>query len=163
MIATADHQGQTEGEGRKAIALELLEARREACVNRGRRALLRRLLMDGTATADDVRAAVELPADLDPRCLGAVPGLLARLGIIRLDGYAKTARPERHASIIAVWRLTGEPPHYFGGRNLALAWLAAHPDTPDPAPAEVEDTLFDLGTNAKPTVAAVGFDMKGPN
>lgn len=128
MIATTDRRrGQAAGEFRKVAALTQLESRREIYVLRGRRALLTRLLMEGTATADDVRAGVELPPDLDPRCLGAVPGLLAKAGIIALDGYAKTSRPERHASIITVWRLAGQPPHYFSGRTAAIRWLAAHP------------------------------------
>ena len=63
--------GPSEGERLKAAALALLEARRECYVRRGRRALLQAMLDgDGTATADDVRAAVELPADIDPKLFG---------------------------------------------------------------------------------------------
>ncbi|MCQ8205440.1 hypothetical protein NP569_24435, partial [Vibrio parahaemolyticus] len=55
------------------------------------------LLAAGTATADDVRDAVELPPGVDPRCLGAVPGELADAGIIRATGYVRTTRPAAHA------------------------------------------------------------------
>ena len=112
-----------EGERRKQDVLQTLAARRETYVNRGRRVLLARLLSHGLATADDVRRAVELPANIDPRCLGSIPGPLARAGIIRCIGYEKSDRRERHASIIGVWEIL----------NAAAAreWLARHPDQPD--------------------------------
>ena len=66
--------GAAEGEEIKAEKLAMLEARREVYVRRGRRAMLETLLRNGTATADDVRAEVELPSDIDARCLGT--GLL---------------------------------------------------------------------------------------
>ena len=117
-----DHK-RGEGARRKQDVLQTLAARRESIVNRGRRGLLARLLSHGIATADDVRRAVELPVKVDPRCLGSVPGSLARAGIIRCAGYEKSDRRERHASIIAVWELTDTA--------AALAWLARHPDHPD--------------------------------
>jgi hypothetical protein len=118
-----------EGERRKQDVLQTLAAHREAYVNRGRRVLLERLLSHGLATADDVRRAVELPGKIDPRCLGSVPGPLARAGIIRCTGSTKTKRAKAHARKIEVWALAD--------RAAALAWLAAHPDQPDQGP----DTL----------------------
>ena len=115
-----------EGERRKQSILLALAARRETYVSRGRRALLARLLSHGTATADDVRRAVGLPTGVDARCLGSVPGPLARAGLIRLAGYEKSARRERHASIIAVWEMLDAA--------AAREWLARHPDVPDPGP-----------------------------
>ncbi|MHB1037770.1 MAG: hypothetical protein ACYC35_25455 [Pirellulales bacterium] len=115
----------TEGERRKLDALATLEAHRDLYVLRGRRAMLSAMLLDdGTATADDVRAAVALPARIGPRCLGAVPSILARLGIIRADGYAVTRRPEAHGRPVRLWRLVD--------RAAALRWLADHPDPADP-------------------------------
>ena len=150
-----------EGERLKRDAHATLEARREVYVNRGRRALLGRALASGTASADDVRAAVELPAGIDPRCFGAVPGQLARAGIIALDRFVKTGRRERHASIIARWRLV-DP-------DGARAWLAAHPDRQDAdgtagagisvtPPDGDGGTLFAIDPQEKecPTVAAAG-------
>src|SRR5262249_45353410 len=113
------------------------EARRRVYVRRGRRALLARLLAAGTATADDVRAAVELPPGLNPTLFGTVPGQLAEAGIIRAAGFVPTARPQGHARPVQLWQLTD--------RTAAVAWLAAHPHLPDPSEGEPEQlTLFDL-------------------
>lgn len=131
----------TTGEALKLNAHALLEAHREAFVNRGRRVLLLTLLSNGTATADDVRGAVELPVDINPKCFGSVPGQLARAGIIKHAGFVTTARPTAHARPVSVWQLRD--------RAAALAWLDAHPDRPDPLPeSESHTTLFDLNTNA---------------
>ncbi len=125
----------TEGERRKTDAHTLLEARRQVFVNRGRRALLKSLLLIDTATADDVRLAVDLPPDIDPKCFGAVPGPLARARIIRRVGYERTGRATGHARILTVWELAD--------RTAAIHWLIAHPDVPDPADdAGPGETLF---------------------
>ena len=108
-----------EGERRKENTLATFEARRETIVIAGRRVLLLRLLESPTATADDVREALELPTGLDARCLGAVPSGLARAGIIRSAGYVRSERPERHASPIQVWTLAD----HAG----AIAWLRTIP------------------------------------
>jgi len=127
--------GRAEGEGRKREALALLEARRAVYVRRGRRALLQRLLAVGTATADDVRGAVELPPGLNPKLFGRVPGPLADARIIRAGGFVRTARPEGHARPVLAWELAD--------RAAAIAWLVAHPDLTDPGPAEPKQlTLF---------------------
>ncbi len=129
--------GRHEGERRKREALALLEARRRVYVRRGRRALLRRLLVVGSATADDVRAAVELPTGLNAKLFGAVPGPLAEAGIIQPAGFVKTKRPEGHARPVQLWQLAD--------RAAALSWLAAHPDLPDPSEGDPKQlTLFDL-------------------
>jgi len=147
-------QAAAEGERRKADALATLEARREVYVRRGRRALLAVMLDgDGTATADDVRNAVELPGDIDPRCFGSVPGLLARAGLIRRADFAKSGRAERHASYIGVWELLN--------REAAERWLRNHPDLPDPADDDQGDgktqgVLFSIQETATPTGDAAG-------
>lgn len=123
----------TEGQTRKLDARALLEARREVYVLRGRRALLGALLDRGEATADDVRAAVDLPEEINPVCLGAVPGPLAQAGIIERVGFAESRRPDAHARPVSVWRLAD--------RDAALAWLAVHPDRPDPTPSEADAAL----------------------
>ena len=118
--------GRQEGERLKLAAHAVLAARREALVRRGRRALLLALLTRATATADDVRIAVELPQGVGPRCLGAVPGELARAGLIRRVGYSPSTRPLAHARPVGVWQLLDS--------DRARRWLAAHPDLPDPEP-----------------------------
>jgi hypothetical protein len=119
--------GQEEGKRRKDAAHLRLEALRDVYIRRARRALLLRLLEVGVATADDVAERIgPTDASIDPRWLGTVPGLLAIARIIRRVGYTKSARPIRHASVIAVWELAD--------RAAALAWLARHPDLPDAEP-----------------------------
>ena len=70
----------------------------------GPAALLLRLPDAGTATADDVRAAVPLPDGIGPRCFGAAPLQLADRGIIHAAGYTPPRRPEGHARPITLWR-----------------------------------------------------------
>jgi hypothetical protein len=130
-MLTSTHPGS--GEDRRNAALALLRWRRAALVRRGQRALLRQLLDTGTATADDVRTAVILPPDIDPRCMGAVPGELASAGIIGPAGYVRTARPAGHARPVLRWQLADRP--------AALAWLASHPELPDTEPEQC--TLWD--------------------
>jgi hypothetical protein len=111
-----------EGERRKLEAHLVLEAHRERLILLGRRALLAALLDHGTATTDHVRDAVALPADIDPKLFGVVPGPLATAGIIRRAGFVKTTRPMAHARLVSQWELVD--------RDAALAWLAAHPEPP---------------------------------
>ena len=153
-------RGQAEGERLKAEAFALLESRRQFYVRHGRRALLLAMLDgDGTASADDVYAAVELPSELDPRCLGSVPGRLAYDRIIRAVGFVRSTRPERHASWIQVWQLAH--------RGAAECWLRRNPDLPDPVADDDQDAasqglLFPIHhTNEPtPTVAAAGAGME---
>ncbi len=116
-------RGRELGEARKRAALDLHEARRDDIIRRGRRAFIQRLLDHGTATADDVANAIEVPAEIDGRCLGAIPSQFARGGIIEIADYTKSTRPSRHASIIAVWRLIDE--------QAACRWLALNPAPTD--------------------------------
>lgn len=126
-----------DGAARRDDALGMLAAQRTLYVLRGRRALLAALLAHGEATADDVRAAVELPPGISPKLFGAVATPLAKAGIIEQAGYALTARPEAHARPVAVWRLAD--------RAAAERWLAAHPDRPDDddqGDAQTQTTLW---------------------
>ncbi|HQR07138.1 MAG TPA: hypothetical protein PLN21_09965 [Gemmatales bacterium] len=111
------------GEALKQAAFRLLEAKRERLVRSARRALLIHLLMQGTATIDDVRAVVPVPPGMDPRAFGAAPSMLALAGIIRFVGYAKTVRPVGHRHPVSVWELA-DP-------TAAEAWLASHPELPE--------------------------------
>ena len=121
-VASKRQTGRDEGEATKQGRLAMLREQRAVYVRRGQRALLAQLLESKTATADDVRWAVELPPGIDARCLGGVPGPLARAGIIRSRGYMPSARPERHASPIQVWELAD--------RAAAIDWLAANDERP---------------------------------
>jgi hypothetical protein len=145
----SDGNGRHKDEEKKQERLTLLRERRAIHVRRGQRALLARLLSGETATADYVYESVELPPSIDPRCLGAVPGSLARAGIIRSLGYIKSARPERHASPIQVWTLAD--------RAAAVDWLAANPDYPDLLLGD-ELPLFAAANKTRPTEATAGRD-----
>jgi hypothetical protein len=141
-----DDGERADGEARKAAALDAHEARRAAYLLRGRRALLLAALSRGWATADDVRAAVELPAGERPVYLGAVPGPLVRAGIIAADGTDTTTRAVAHARPLTRWRLVNP--------DGALAWLDDHPD---PERGGEQRWLFDAdGAEKSPAVAAVG-------
>lgn len=139
-----------EGERRKLSAHSLLAARREQYILQGRRALLLTLLRQGTATADDVRAAVELPDEINPVCMGVVPGTLAVAGIIAADGFVKSTRAESHARPNRVWRLVD--------RAAAVAWLHMHPEPcfADPDAGECVATLFDRDGNKTSSPVAAG-------
>ena len=146
-----ESSGLAEGERRKEDRLNLLRERRAVYVRRGQRALLSNLLKTGIATADDVAAAVELPPEIDGRCLGAVPGTLAKLGLIVMVGYEKSARPNRHASPQAVWQLND--------REAALRWLEANQDLPDLADDNCDASrklTMTFDQCETPTVAAAG-------
>lgn len=146
------NQDQAEGERRKAHALDLLADRREAVVRGAQRALLTVLLEAGSATADDVRALVELPSGVGPKCFGAAPGALARAGIIRRAGYVPTCRPTAHARPVTVWELVD--------RAAAVEWLADHPDRPgDDQAADLDGPqrlLFPFRETTTPAAGTVG-------
>ncbi len=148
MICTDHDAGRALGESRKLDALAMLADRRDLCVLRGRRALLTALLATGEATDDDVRDTLTLPGGIDPVCLGAVPGALARAGIIRRVGYVPTCRPDAHARPVSVWTLAD--------RAAAVRWLADHPDPgDDDRAAGVQRVLFPLDPTTNDTGAAV--------
>lgn len=115
--------GRAEGERRKNAAHALLARHRERLIRDAQRALILQGLSHGTATADDVRAAIAMPEGIAPVCLGAVPGPLARLGIIRRAGFIESARPEAHGRPVSVWELVDH--------QAAVDWLAEHPSLPD--------------------------------
>ncbi|HUE71431.1 MAG TPA: hypothetical protein VMP01_11155 [Pirellulaceae bacterium] len=112
--------GAAEGRRRKDAALSHLELRRAAFIRRARREFLHVLLARGSATSDDLRQRLELPEGIDPKVFGAVPGALAKAGIIAQDGFATTARPEAHARPVGIWKLVN--------RQLAEKWLAENRD-----------------------------------
>jgi hypothetical protein len=103
------------------------DTRRERALLRARRGLIRAALDRGEANADDAFEAARLPADLDPRCLGAVPGPLAQAGVIRRVGYSTQRRAGANGRPAPVWAIEN--------RAAAIDWLSTHPD-PGPEPGE---------------------------
>lgn len=141
----SDRAERLEGERRNDAAHALLEARREAWVRRGRRALLAHLITFGRGTADDVADRLgQIPADIDPRWLGTVPGRLARAEIIRAAGFEKSCRPSRHASIVTVWELVD--------RDAATAWLGRNPDVDSESEGDGAETSCATSPTPSPLV-----------
>ncbi len=120
---TTPSQGLAGGVAARDAAHAVLSARRGDIIRLGQRALLRTLLLCDVATADDVRDAVDVPAAVNPVCLGAVPAPLARAGIIVRDGFEATTRRAGHARPVSRWRLLD--------RSAAVRWLDAHPAPPE--------------------------------
>ena len=150
---------QNVSESEKRSALALLESHRRIIIKRARRALLLVMLESGSATLDDVRAVVSLPAGMNPSLFGAVPGKLAAIGIIEMGGFTTSIRRERHAGMLRRWQLIDRPE--------ALQWLIDHPDENDPAKPEPirpeyptgEPDLFSTIQQKNP--AETGLDQTG--
>jgi hypothetical protein len=118
--------GGAEGERLRDEALDRLRLCRAALVRRVQRVYLDQLLTHGPSTSDPVRALVPIPPRIDPRLVGAAVRQLAELGLLRRAGLGRSERPEAHRRDLAVWEVAD--------RDAAVAWLAAHPDLPDPEP-----------------------------
>ena len=86
-----------------------------------------RLLEAGTATADDVAERIGPTRWHRPSMARHGAGTARPRRDHSPGRLRQSARPSRHASILAVWELAD--------RAGALAWLARHPDFPDPEPA----------------------------
>jgi len=142
------------GRKRKQAALAGLESKRSPIVTRARRIMLR-LLLDGRqdVTIDDIRDLIEIPAGVNPVCMGSVPGPLVRSGIITCTGFRESARAESHSRPVKIWKLATPAK--------ARRWLLDHPE-PDnlqsEAPRRVEGgdqmRLFD---NAQQPANAEGW------
>ncbi len=130
------------GEQLRDAAHAKLVAYRSAIIRRGQTALLNTLLEKGTA--DDVRAAIVLPPDIDPVCLGAVPGTLAKAHIIERVGFVPSARAGAHARPVSVWRLRDD----VKARN----WLREHPALAEPSTSSESKAqrLLPLGGASEP-------------
>lgn len=95
-----------EGQAQRDAALTLLRARRAGLVRACTAAALRVALDRGEVSADDVRAAVPIPADISPKLVGVVFRDLADAGILRRSGFRNSTRPAAHARPLSVWSLT---------------------------------------------------------
>lgn len=120
--------GRAEGERRKRRAHDLLELYRAALLRRARRAMVADVVANGVTSIEAVRSQVPVPAGIDPRVFGAVPGALKSAGVIRFAGYTLTTRAEAHARPISRYELA-DP-------DAALVWLRSNPDLLDPAPID---------------------------
>ena len=115
-----------EGERRRDEALARLRLYRAVLIRRVQRAYVGLLRARGPSTCDAVRALVGIPPTIDPRLVGAAVRQLAELGLIRRAGLARSERPQAHRRDLVVWEIADS--------DAAAAWLADHPDLPDPEP-----------------------------
>jgi hypothetical protein len=99
----------TDGQAAKQLALGLFEQNRKAKLAEARPLFVQVLREQGRSTIDDLRDRMQIPDEYDPRWLGAVPGPLARRGIIRHVGYRKSERRVAHARELRLWELVREP------------------------------------------------------
>ena len=136
---------------RRKAMLASRRAYRRPYLLRGRRALLEYLLFTGKGTIDDVRDRVELPWIVDPKLFGAVPGELAKAGIIRRVGYAPTCRPVARGRPITVWGI--------GDAQAAARWLRDHPDQ-IPLNNNRQFPLSKTDQRTTPTAVAAGAGME---
>lgn len=113
--------GGAEGERRRDEALAILRTRRSAALIRDLQVAAVRIALErGEVCADDVRALVPIPADINPKVVGAAFRELADAGILSNTGtYRRSCRPQAHARPLPVWRLADAAG--------AVAWLTAHP------------------------------------
>jgi hypothetical protein len=123
-----------EGERRRDAALALLALHRDPTVRRLQRAYLLHLLTAGPSTIDPIRAAVPIPGETDPRCVGAAVRGLATLRLIRRAGLTCPARHAAHGRDLPVWEIAD--------RAAALVWLADHPGPPEPGQGEPPQREF---------------------
>lgn len=119
-----------EGERRKGEAFANLEAHRDFILLKARRVFAEVLIEKGRCTIDDVRAAIELPAGLNPVCFGPVPTLFARQRFIERVGFMDTTRAEARCRPVSIWEL--KSPHGVA------QWLLEQPDRPPPVDARKE-------------------------
>ena len=105
----------SDGESIKGSALAAHEEKHGALLAELRTRLIRHLLKNGEGTVEDARAGFELPRDVNPACLGAVPGPLSRAGLIARKAYKNATRTAAHARAVSIWVL--------GDRERAEHWL----------------------------------------
>ena len=125
----------SDGGAGKQLALDLLRSHRAVLIAEASRIMVEIARTEGKATTDDVRARMDIPAEVDPRWIGAVPNLLGRKGILRQVGYVKSRRPKAHARPIGVWAwvrepLPGELPGDEAGGSLPVGTPVGGPDRP---------------------------------
>jgi len=109
----------SEGERLRDRALGKLRAHRPSLTRRLMRVFLEYLLDFGPSTSDALRLLVEIPAGIDPRCVGAAVRALHEADLITSVGREKTRRPVAHARVLELWAVRDEA--------AARLWLLANP------------------------------------
>lgn len=108
--ASNDHTlNGSDGRAARQLAFDLFRTHRSELIAEASRIMVEIARTRGQVTIEDVRAAMTIPEEHDPRWLGAVPNGLARRGILRRVGFVETKRPKAHARPISLWELAREP------------------------------------------------------
>ncbi len=102
----------------KEATLATLEERRHWWILQGRFILVTVALERGQASSDDIHERLTLPDEIDPTCLGSVPTMLARAGIIKRIGYIPTSRKTAKSRPLSLWEIAD--------REAAQRYLAQH-------------------------------------
>ncbi len=96
-----------------------LQMLRAGIIRAAQRALIDAILVNGEASADDIRAVVVIPDGVNPSIVGTAIRLLAQDGIIVPVSTKTAQRPIAHAHLFRVWRLAD--------RDQGNVWLASNP------------------------------------
>lgn len=108
------------GDALRDAALELLRTTRPEMHRRLQRAAVMLAIESGRVTADDVRAVVPIPSNVNPKICGSVFRELAKTRILAADGFLESQRAVAHCRPIRIWRLADAA--------AASRWLAANPE-----------------------------------
>lgn len=128
----------TTGRDRKEIQLSLHEAEHKQFMLLARRALIELLRSRDSATIDDLRPKITIPASVSCKAIGAIPTALAKAGVIRRAGFTESIRPEAHGRMLSAWTLADSAK--------ASAWMAANPAPVPVVPPRVQRQLFGEGS-----------------
>jgi len=123
MSSLSDATPAASGAALRDEALSLLAATRPATIRKLQRAAVSLALEAGTVTADDVRDAVPIAPNINPKVMGSAIRQLAVLNILRGGDYVRSRRRVAHCRPVRQWHLAD------AGR--AVCWLAAHPEPTD--------------------------------
>jgi hypothetical protein len=79
---------------------------RRAVIASVQRTMLEILQLRQTASADDIRRIVDIPAGVNPTVIGVAIRQLSEAGLIVPITIVRTARTVGHSHLIRIWRLT---------------------------------------------------------
>ena len=100
-----DHLYDTERPAAPQLPFELSNAHSAPLAHDAARLMADIARKKGTVTIEDVRDRMAIPAGVDARWLGSVPGILVRRGLLRRAGYVRAQRPAARGRLITLWEL----------------------------------------------------------
>jgi hypothetical protein len=97
-------QPQDIGRAIRDAQLNLFEARDTAFLTRCRVLAVEVARSQGTVSINDIRAGIELPAQMHPSVLGAV----FKTKQFKAVGFTEATHPQAHARVVRVYQLTNQ-------------------------------------------------------